>query len=295
MIPNNQLLSNLLLSAIVFVIAWLLSKLIRTFINRKVLNSSKDLNVDATKFYFLKHAIHVVIMVLALVVIFYSIPQLKTLGISLFAGAGIVAAIVGFASQQAFSNIVSGLFIVAYKPFRVGDIVKIGTDHQGIVEDITLRHTVIRNFENRRLIIPNSIVSAEKILNSSIIDEKTCSFVEMGISYDSDIDQAMKIMANEAENHVYCMDNRDEEEKAAGNPKVTVKVIGVLESAILLRAWVWTADPIAAFILKCDLLQTIKERFDREGIEIPFPYRTIVFKNQPAATAGKQITLEQIS
>jgi len=128
-------------------------------------------------------------------------------------------------------------------------------------------------------VIPNSIISSEKILNSTITEEKTCSFIEMGISYDSDINQAMKIIAEEAEQHNDCVDNRDENDLAQGIPKVAVRVIGVLDSAILLRAWVWTQDPISAFRLKCDLLKSIKERFDHEGIEIPFPYRTIVFKN----------------
>ena len=123
-----------------------------------------------------------------------TIPKLKSLGVTIFAGAGILAAIIGFASQAAFSNIVSGIFIVIFKPFRVGDIVKISNLYSGIVEDITLRHTVISDFENKRLIIPNSVISAETIHNSNILDNKICNHIWYGISYDSDVDLATSII-----------------------------------------------------------------------------------------------------
>jgi small-conductance mechanosensitive channel len=216
----------------------------------------------------------------AIIFIFYSIPKLKTLSLTLFAGAGILTAIALFASQTAFANIVSGVFIVIFKPFRVNDIVDVGNLTKGRVEDITLRHTVIRNFENRRLIIPNSVISSEVIVNSSIIDERTCNFIEMGISYDSDIDTAMEIMRDLAMKHPNFLDNRTEDEKKAGRPSVVVRVIGFGDSSVNLRAFVWSKDHSTGFELKTDLHKLIKEEFDRKGIEIPFPYRTIVYKNK---------------
>ena len=201
-----------------------------------------------------------------------------SLSVSLFAGAGILAVVIGFASQHAFANIVSGIFIVIFKPFRVGDRITIGTDVRGVVEDINLRHTIIRNFENKRIIVPNSIISNEKIENASIGDEKICRFVEFGISYDSNIDKAMKIMEKEALKHPLHIDNRSDEEKEKNDPIVRVRVIGFADSSVNLRAWVWAKDSPDAFTLGCDLNKSIKERFDKEGIEIPFPYRTIVYK-----------------
>ncbi len=206
------------------------------------------------------------------------IPSLRTLSVSLFAGAGIVAVIIGFASQHAFANIVSGVFIVIFKPFRVGDRITIGANLRGIVEDINLRHTVIKTFENKRIIVPNSVISNEYVENSSIADEKICRFIEFGISYDSDIDKAMKIMENESLKHPLHIDARTDEEKESNEPVINVKVIGFTDSSVTLRAWVWTKDAPDAFKLNCDLNKSIKESFDREGIEIPFPYRTVVYK-----------------
>lgn len=268
-------------------LAMVISKLIRVALDRFFRSSSNIMKVDATKFSFIKNTLTFLVFLGATIVIFYSIPELKALGLSLFAGAGIIAAIVGFASQQAFSNIVSGIFIVIFKPFRVGDNVKIAEQYHGIVEDITLRHTVIRNFENRRIIIPNAVISSETIVNSTIIEEKVCVFLEMGISYDSDIDKAMTIIREEAEKHPWFIDNRTPEEVESNLPAVVVRVIGFSDSSVDLRAWIWAGSSAAGFELKCDLHKLVKERFDREGIEIPFPYRTLVYKTGKSETAAK--------
>ena len=147
-------------------------------------------------------------------------------------GAGIFAAIVGFASQSAFSNIVSGIFLVIFRPFSVGDRVKVGQLYNGDVEDITLRHTVIKDFENKRIVIPNTVISNEIIVNSTIIDEKVCMFLEFGISLESNIQKAQDIIQEEAMKSRYCIDNRTEEEKGiepskalASNLISTLKVV----------------------------------------------------------------------
>jgi len=261
-----------------FTVAIIVSKILRSLINKFIKLSSTKLKVDPTQFNFLKNAVTFFIFLGALMFIFYSIPKLKALSLTLFAGAGILTAIALFASQQAFANIVSGIFIVIFKPFRVNDIVDVGNLTKGRVEDITLRHTVIRNYENRRMIIPNSVINSEIITNSSIVDELVCNFVEMGISYDSNIDKAIEIMRNEAIKHPNFIDNRTKEEKKENVPAVIVRVLGFGDSSVNLRGYVWSKDHPSGFALKTDLHKSIKEQFDKNNIEIPFPYRTIVYK-----------------
>jgi small-conductance mechanosensitive channel len=241
--------------------------------------SAKKLKVDPTRYNFFKNAVDFIILLIAIIIIFRSIPALQAFSTTLLTGAGVLAAIVGFASQSAFSNIISGIFLVIFRPFSVGDRVKIGQMYNGDVEDITLRHTVIKDFENRRIVIPNNVISNETIINSTIEDEKVIMFVEFTISLDSSIDLASSIIQEEASNHSYCIDNRNTEELAKGEHKVMVRVISFVDSGLLLRAYAWSRNPTEGFELKCDLLKTIKERFDAEGIEIPYPYRTIVHKN----------------
>ncbi len=274
---ENSLFQHLLLVVIILLLAWISSRIVKAILNRLLNKSSADLRVDPTKFYFLKNATDTIILVLALIFVFYSIPALRNIGLSLFAGAGIIAAIVGFASQQAFSNIIGGIFIVIFKPFKVGDIINVST-YFGEVEDITLRHTVIKGLENRRIVIPNSTISAETILNSSLYDEKTCVFLEIGISYEANIDQAFQIMTALAKNHPSYLDNRNKGEIDQGVPEVITRVTGFGDSSVNLRAQVWAKDPITAFNMKCDLYKSIKETFDTNGVEIPYPHRTIIQK-----------------
>jgi small conductance mechanosensitive channel len=257
------------------ILSVVIRKLVTIFINRKI----SVIKGDPTNFSFLKNAIPFFIFTIAIIFIFIKIPFLKSLGTALFAGAGILAAIIGFASQKAFANIISGFFILVFRPFRVGDIIEVTGARRGTVEEITLRHTVIRDFENRRIIIPNSQMSDEVIINSTISDESIRKFVEFGISYDSDVDLAMSVIREEAEKHPNFMDMRSEQEKADNIPAVLVRLIGLGDFSVTLRAYVWAANNAAAFELQCDMLKSVKKRFETEGIEIPFPYRTIVFKD----------------
>ena len=275
---NLESINYVILIVGVMAAAILLSTLLRKALSLFITKYAKKLNANPTNFSFLKNSVSFIIYSLAVIFIFIKIPYLKTLGTAMFAGAGILVAIIGLASQKAFTNIFSGLFILIFKPFRIEDIIEFGNNQMGVVEEITLRHTIIRNYENRRIIIPNSTISDEIIINSSIADEKIKKHIEFGISYDSSIDKAIEIIKDEAEKHPYFMDVRSINEINEGVPAVVVRVIGHLDFAINLKAYVWTKNNDDAFVLKCDLLKSVKERFDKEGIEIPFPYRTIVYK-----------------
>lgn len=269
---------RLVLVLIILGVTILLLPIIRFIFNKYLKKTSKLLSTDTTRFRFMKNATTTVIFVVGVSIAIYMIPSLRTLSVSLFAGAGILAIIIGLASQQALSNIISGVMIVIYKPFRVGDYIRINETASGTVEDITLRHTVLRNLENKRLIIPNSVISNETIENSHIGDAKICRLFNIGISYDSSIDKAMKIIEEEALKQPFLLDNRNKEEKEAGEPVVGVAVIGYGDSSVNLRAWLWAEDLAKGRRMHWDMNKKVKERFDKEGVEIPFPYRTIVYK-----------------
>lgn len=266
--------------AIIFAGGFVLSRILNYVLKRFFDRSKGSGSFDPTSYNFIKNALGFIVLLITFTLIFYQIPGLKGIGNGLLASAGILAAVVGFASQQAFSNIISGIFLVVFKPFRVDDHIKIDDIHTGFVEDITLRHTVIRNSENRRVVIPNAVISNATIINSNIGDPRVCSFVEIGIGYSSSIDKAMEIMRDEALKHKFCIDNRSPEDKRNGEPVVQVRVIALGDFAVTLRAYVWASNHVEATLMKYDLFKSIKERFDREGVEIPYPYRTVVVKNE---------------
>lgn len=252
--------------------------LLKKYLTKEILIHTEE-DEDSTTLIFLKNSLNLIFYSIATFWIFYKIPYFKSLGSALFAGAGILVAVVGFASQKAFSNIIGGLFILIFKPFRINDIIEVSNARKGIVEEITLKHTVIRDFENRRVIIPNAMLNDEVIVNSNITDEKIRKHIEFGISYDANIDLATQIIREQIEAHPLLIDNRSKDDQAAGTEKVVVRVVSLAESSVILKAYAWTKDFDDAFALHCDILKSVKRAFDENDIEIPFPYRTIVMKD----------------
>jgi small-conductance mechanosensitive channel len=277
---RNESWEHIVFAISVLAVAFIITRIQRFVVGRFFKSAARKLNVDHTRYNFFKNAIDFIIFLVALIIIFWSIPALHDFGMTLGASAGILAAIVGFASQSAFSNIISGVFLVIFKPFRVGDRIKVGQHYSGDVEDITLRHTVIRDFENKRVVIPNNVISNETIINATIIDEKVCMFMELTVTFESNIDKTMAVMAEEAVKNPLCIDNRSQEEAEHSKPVVVVRVIGFSDLGVQLRADAWARNAMEGFEMKCGLYKSYKERFAREGIALAFQPRVVINKNQ---------------
>jgi small-conductance mechanosensitive channel len=259
-------------------LTFLVAYLVNRFFRRLIKKSTAHMNNDPTNYLFFRHAVVAIVYIVGFSIAIYAMPDLRTLASSLLAGAGILAVAVGFASQHALGNIISGILIVVYKPFRVNDQIRI-RDMLGIIEDISLRHTVIRDYENRRIIIPNALISDEIIVNAHYNDDRICRWIDISISYDSNLLKAKEILREEIMNHPLLIDGRTAEQIDAGEEMVRVRVIKLNESSVDIRGWAWAKDTPDAFQLSCDLNERIKLRFDEEpDIEIPFPHRTIVQK-----------------
>ena len=187
----------------------------------------------------------------------------------LLASAGILSLAVAFAAQESLSNLISGASLAISRPFRIGDNLKIDNEY-GTVENMTLRQTVIRLWDNRRLIVPNSLLSKEKIINYSIDDASMIVKVEIGISYESDIDKAMDIMKDCARKH----------KDFIADEEPVVRILDFGDSSINMRLTCKTKDQPTAFAMACDLRKNIKKEFDKNGIEIPYPRRYIIMDNE---------------
>ncbi|MCL8007312.1 mechanosensitive ion channel family protein [Gelidibacter japonicus] len=236
-------------------------------------------NEDPTNYKFFRYVALFVIGIMGALIASLAFPSLKGVAQTTLGGAGIMALIVGFAAQEGLSNITGGLFIIAFKPFRVGDRIKVSDTMVGTVTDVTLRHTIIKNFENKMIVIPNAIINKEKLINYDFEEHILCEHIELGISYDSDIDLAKKIIREECENHPLILDTRSVTDLEEGKPLVRTALTTLNDFSITIRAWAWVRNHSDSFSLKCDVLESIKKRFDKEGVEIPYPYRTIVMKD----------------
>jgi len=260
-------------------------------LTKKILSKTKkleDQRIRRTRLEFLGIIISSFIFLIAIIFALFQIPGFKTFSVSLLAGAGIAAIIIGFAAQKTLANIFSGIAIAVYAPFRIGDRLKVG-DEFGDVEELNLRHTIIKTWDNRRLVIPNSVISEKEIINYSIKEEKILWTINMGISYDSDIDKARKIMLEKAKKHpdIIIPEIKDDDGKIEKKePKV--RVTECSDFSVNLRLYFWVEKPSKAWGTGFDLIEDIKKEFDKQGIEIPFPYRTLVYKKDIEAEKRKR-------
>ncbi|RKR08207.1 mechanosensitive ion channel-like protein [Flavobacterium sp. 90] len=249
-------------------------KLLRYFLYRKL----TDKEYDVTGFRFLKHLIITIIYILGIAFALIQIPEFKVIGHSFLAGAGVISLVAGLASQQALSNIVSGIFLVIFKPFRINDKITIN-NFVGTVEDINLRQVVLKDAENNRIIIPNSVISNQIIVNTNMHDTKCCKIIEIGIGYESNVEKALEIMQEEIAKHPLFIDTRTAESKKEKTPLVVARVVALADSSVNLKAWAWAKNSTDGFVMYCDLLQSIKKRFDEAKIDIPYPQRVVTIKN----------------
>lgn len=262
-------LGALVLAVFIFIIAWIAAIITTRVIQRpRWVIGKLERKVDQTVIRYILRIKNLIIFVLAGMFYASLVPGLRALVGTFVAGAGITALVIGFAAKSTLANLVSGLSLAIYRPFRIGDIVSIEEEY-GTIEDITLRHTIVRTWEYKRLIIPNEKIDSIALINYSIIDPRILCRIEMGVSYDTDIDLTRRLVLDEA---MKCP-HRDE---SAVEP--WMRVISHGDFSIGIRLYVWVKNVDDAWSAKWWILEEVKKRFDREGVEIPFPYRTLVYK-----------------
>ncbi len=274
-LDKNPMISTVLGIIVVALVTVIIYRVVRHIFNRINIKNKHT----QTHLVFLEKIIRAAVITLGIFGVIMQIKPLQQFAISALASSGIVVLVLGFAAKEAMGNIVNGMFISVFKPFAVGDRVRIEAQNlAGIVEDITLRHTVIRTIENNRLIIPNTTMSNSIIENFNYSDDNTCTYLDVGIGYDADIDKAIRIISEVVGSHPDYRDIRKAEQMAKGEPKVKVRVTGFGESSVELRAYIWTKTYGEGYNAACDMRYEIKKRFDEEGVEIPYSYQNIIIK-----------------
>lgn len=271
--------SALIVAAVVVALAWVVIRLLR----QATAGIVRRGRLDATNLTFSRRVINAVIIIVAVLIVSMQVKSLQNLSKSLLASSGVVAVIVGFAAQQAMANVVGGFFLSIFRPFAIGDRIRVvGQDVNGVVEDISLRHTVIRNFDNNRVIVPNSIMSSAILENAQYQDGKNAKPLDIRVDSGADVERAMEIVAEEAAAHPNFYDNRSDEERAAGVPPVVVRLVQFDETGATLRAVLWARDEGASYVMGCDLLRSIRLRLAQEHIPLPQVRRLVTVREEDA-------------
>jgi small-conductance mechanosensitive channel len=178
---------------------------------------------------------------------------------------GAIALAVGFAAQDLLGNFVAGIFILKDKPFEVGDWIE-WDGNSGRVEDIDLRVSRVRTFDNERITVPNGDLANNAVTNPVAYETLRQKFV-FGIGYDDDIAQATDIIVEKAEAHEDILDD----------PGVSVRLVELGDSAVGLQSRWWIADPDRGdFVrVRSEYVTAVKEAFDEAGIDMPYVHRQL--------------------
>ncbi len=198
----------------------------------------------------------------SLVVILTALQQAGFKISALLGAAGIAGVAIGFASQTSLSNLISGLFLIWERPFAVGDVLQAANDH-GVVHSIDLLSVQLRTFNNQLIRIPNETLIKNSFTNVTRFPIRRMD-IPIGVAYKEDTDKVVRILKEVADANPYCLDEPE--------PLIIFKGFGDSALEFMFGPWFAKTDYIA---LRNSLLTEVKRRFDEEGVEIPFPHRTL--------------------
>jgi small-conductance mechanosensitive channel len=205
-----------------------------------------------------------------LLLIVVAMAAMRELGFSLgviLGAAGVLSVAIGFASQTSASNVISGIFLVAEKSFKIGDVIKVG-DITGEVLSIDLLSVKLRQFDNVFVRVPNETLIKNNISNMTRFPIRRLD-LQVGVAYKEDIGRVRDLLFEVADAYPLCLDQ----------PRPLVIFQGFGDSSLDLQFSVW-AERTNYLALRNELPEAIKKAFDLQGIEIPFPHRTLYVGSQ---------------
>mgnify|MGYP000023525130 CR=1 FL=1 len=242
--------------AIVIVTFWL-AKWVR---NRIVKAGRKYEELDATLFSFLSRVAYFVVLIFGLTIVLNKFGIQTTSIITMLGAAGLA---VGLALQGALSNFASGVLLILFRPFKLGDFISVGGE-SGTVKEISIFVTDLATPDNVQIIVPNSQVWGSSITNYSAYDTRRVDFV-FGVSYGTDLKKAQQVIT----------DLIAQDARVHSDPEPFVKVGTLNDSSVDFTVRIWCDAP-DYWDVKFDMTRAVKDAFDAKGIDIPFPTTTIV-------------------
>lgn len=242
-------------------------------------HAEKNPRIDTTLGAFLSRAVRYGLITIVLIIV------LQMFGVqtaSLVAILGASALAIGLALQGTLTNVASGIIVALIRPFRIGDFVEID-GKEGLVTDLDLFFTEIRSPDNRRVLIPNGQAISKPIINHTTLGRRCCALT-VGVGYQDDLDQALAVLKR-----VMLLDPRALAEPA---PWFAVQDLG--DSSVRLSGLVWVrAGEYRMY--RADMLKAIKEAFDAEHIEMPYPHSVHISKEGVRSPPVEQLLHGPIS
>lgn len=266
-IPDNiveilgSLAFSLLMALLIFVIGkWLVNKVVTVL--GKVLRKVKGM--DETLIKFLENIVYYALMIVVLLTALGKLGVETTSFLAILGAAGLA---IGLALKDSLGNFASGVMIILFKPFKVGDVVT-AAGVTGSVTEVGIFNSIFTTPDNQKIIIPNGAITSGSITNINANDTRRVDLL-IGIGYNDDIKKAKDVLTSIVTSN----------EKVLIDKGITVAVSELADSSVnfVVRAWVNTPD---YWDVKFTLIETIKTTFDKEGITIPFPQQDVHHYNK---------------
>jgi small conductance mechanosensitive channel len=257
-----QLVYAVVILAVGMWAAFAVSKVIR----RQALKRDR---VDTTLGNFIADIVRYILMAIVLIAV------LQRFGVqtaSLVAVLGAATLAIGLALQGTLSNVAGGVMIIFLRPYRIGDYVLIA-GAEGIVEDVNIFFTTLRSLESSGILVPNREIWTTPMTNFSIEGRKRCVIV-FSVGYEDDLDHVLAVLRREM----------TDDPRAMAEPEPWFGVVAHADSAVNVSTRVWTATA-DYWAYRTDMLKRVKQAFDREGIDIPYPH-SVEIEKRPDARAS---------
>lgn len=249
--------ASVVLAAVIFIVGFIVAGWVK---RRIVRLSEKSRHFDKTMGAFLANLARYAILALTIIFVLQNFGFQTASLVALLGAAGLA---IGLALQGVLGGIASGVMLVIFRPIRVGDFVEVN-GYMGTVKDISIFTTELATIENLQVIVPNTEVWANTITNYSVYDTRRAEWI-FGVSYDANLEQAEQIIRD-----VILGDPRSLKHP---EPFIQVNNLGDFSVDFTARVWVQSDQ---YFTYQADMKRLVKEAFDKNGIEIPFPTRTVL-------------------
>ena len=275
-IKAEDLLRIAIVIALGIAIYILISKIIKKRVNKEQILYKK----------YMLHLVRLIVLILCAIDVMRVIDPGIDISDLLFKGSALVVAIVGFAAQPAISDLIGGLLISINKPFEIGDRIIIEGEQPGIVEDITLRHTVIRIYDDIRIIVPNSDLNTKTVTNTSYKNtERRGIHMRFAVSYDTDVSRAMEVIRDCVAESPYTLSVTENGMTQDSGP---VYFLEFADSALMLDTTIWVTRTTSSYVAITDINLRVNNAFKKNGIEIPYNYVNVV------QFEGKKVDIEDL-
>ncbi len=252
--------------AIVFaVVAWAMRCAINVAV-RRVLARPRHVLIDPTLISFLQQLAKWAIYIMAFVTYAHLVPALNPIGKAWLTGVSVVSVIVGLAAQSTLSNLIAGFSLLLYRPFGIGDRMQASAPsglETGTVESLNLGYVILKTDDNRRVVIPNSVIASQTTINLTGVENVACT-VPINVSYGSDIDKARTLLTDLARRH-------PKVKEVSGCPVTQIGTTGAVLNLSCL-----CADSGAVGQVKNDLLEQAIKHLPSAGVEIPYTYTNVI-------------------